>query len=166
MNLIDASKKIAESLYPNETWSEIYPNVYVAMSRKPKNSEQKKVFNKELIMARIAADKDHTVFLLPEFPEHKNPDALLDGIFTEFKNITGGENAVSHRFREALRQGQNIYLKIDGNITVRRIKQIISGVLKGKPNDGIIYCYVSRLGMLYTWKMKDLKQNKAPNGAL
>ena len=136
MNLIDISTNLAASLFPDETWEEQYKNVFVANSRKPKNSEQKAVFEKELLMARIASDKGHIVFLLPEIPIKKNPDALLDAEFTEFKSVSGGENAVSHRFRDALHQGQNVYLKIDSNITVKRIKQIIAGVLKEKENTG------------------------------
>lgn len=52
------------------------------------------------------------------------------------------------------------------NITVKRIKQIIAGVLKDKNNEGKLYCYITRLDALYIWNMQDLKQNKAPEGAL
>lgn len=166
MNFIDVSEKIISSLFPDETWNEQYKNVFVASSRVPKNSEQKKVFEKEFLMAQIASDNGHIIFLLPEFSDRKNPDALFDAGFTEFKSVTGGENAVSHRFRDALHQGQNVYLKIDSNITVKRIKQILAGVLKEKENNGKVYCYVTRLNALYTWNMQDLKQNKAPDGAL
>lgn len=166
MNLIDVSKQIINSLFPNETWTEQYTNVFVANSRKPKSSVQKTVFEKEFLMAKIAADKGHVVFLLPEESKEKSPDALLDAEYTEFKNITGNENSVSHRFREALHQGRNVYLKIDSNIKVKRIKQIISGVLKEKDNSGKVYCYITRLDVMYTWSMQNLKQNKAPEGAL
>ncbi|MBR0032500.1 MAG: hypothetical protein IJP61_09460 [Treponema sp.] len=166
MNLIDVSFEILSSHFPNEIWSEKYKNVFVATSRDPKNSEQKKVFEKEFLMAQIASDNGHTVFLLPESSVTKNPDALFDAEFTEFKAVTGGENAVSHRFRDALHQGQNVYLKIDTNIPVKRIKQILAGVLKEKDIMGKVYCYITRLKVLYTWFMQDLKQNKAPHGAL
>ncbi len=166
MNLIDASNTRVNRVFPNETWEEQYTNVFVAKPRKPKNSEQKKVFEKEFLMAKIAADKGHIVFLLPEYSIKKSPDALLDAEYTEFKNVTGNENSISHRFREALHQGRNVYLKIDSNVTVKRIKQIVAGVLKDKENDGKVYCYITRLDVLYTWDMRDLKQNKAPEGAL
>ena len=166
MNLIDVSNQIVNSLFPNETWVEQYTNVFVANSRKPKSSAQKTVFEKEFLMAKIATDKGHVVFLLPEDSKEKSADALLDAEYTEFKNVTGNENSVSHRFREALHQGRNVYLKIDSNIKVKRIKQIIAGVLKEKDNDGKIYCYITRLDEMYIWNMQDLKQNKAPKGAL
>ncbi len=165
MHLIDISRALAEKTFPTEKWEEKYKNVFVASSRFPKNREQRKVFEKEFIMACIASDNGHVVFLLPESALVKNPDSVLDGAFTEFKNITGGENAVSHRFREALHQGRNVYLKIDTSITIRRIKQILAGVLKEKKNNGIVYCYISRLCRMYIWNMQGLKQNKAPNGA-
>ena len=166
MNLIDISKEIVNKLFPSETWTETCKNVFVASSRVPKNSEQKKVFTKEFEMAVLAAERGHIIYLLPEVSESKNPDALFDTEFTEFKNVTGGENAVSHRFRDALHQGRNVYLKIDSDIRVKRIKQIISGVLKEKNAVGKVYCYITRLNVLYTWNMQDLKQNKAPDGAL
>jgi len=63
-------------------------------------------------------------------------------------------------------QYKNVYLKIDSTITVKRIKQILAGVLKDKDNKGKVYCYITRIEKLYTWNMQDLKQNKAPKGAL
>ena len=52
MNLIDVSNQIVNSLFPDETWTEQYTNVFVANSRKPKSSVQKTVFEKEFLMAR------------------------------------------------------------------------------------------------------------------
>lgn len=102
MNLLDISKQVAEELFPDEIWIEVYKNVYIAHGRNPINREQEKVFKKELLMAKIASDNSHVVFLLPERKiNKKNPDSVMDGFLTEFKNISGGENALSHRFREA-----------------------------------------------------------------
>ena len=81
----------------------------------------------------------------------------MDGIATEFKAVIGGENAVSHRFRDGLHQGRNVYLKIDSHISVLRIRQILHGVLKNKENTGIVYCYVTDKQTMYCWKMSDLK---------
>ena len=62
MNLIDISRQKAEEIFPEETWIEIYKNVYVAAGRKPVNSEREKVFQKEVVMAKIASDNNHTVY--------------------------------------------------------------------------------------------------------
>ncbi|MBR6565682.1 MAG: hypothetical protein IKK79_02605 [Spirochaetaceae bacterium] len=40
MNLIDISRQKAEEFFPDETWIEIYRNVYMAAGRKPVNSER------------------------------------------------------------------------------------------------------------------------------
>ncbi|MBQ7158523.1 MAG: hypothetical protein IJS09_03720 [Treponema sp.] len=82
---------------------------------------------------------------------------MMDGILTEFKTVVGGENAISHRFRDGLHQGHNVYIKIDSHITVRRVRQILHGVLKGKDNDGLIYCYLTDEKTMYYWQMNDLK---------
>lgn len=157
LNFIDISFDKATELFPDEVWAEEYKNVFVAKSRQPKNSEQKSVFEKEMLMARIASDNGHTVYLLPELPAQKNADAVMDGILTEFKAVTGGENAVSHRFRDALHQGYNVYLKIDSDIKEKRVRQILHGVLKEKDCDGLVYCYLTVKNKMYCWKMNDLK---------
>lgn len=160
MNILDISRQKADELFPNEKWTEVYLNVFVAQSRKPINSEQEKVFQKELLMAKIASDNSHVVYLLPEkctVQNRKNPDSVMDGFLTEFKNVTGGENAISHRFRDALHQGMNVYLKVDTEISVKRIKQILRGVLLQKETVGIVYCYVTCRKTMYCWKMSDLK---------
>ncbi len=160
MNILDISRQKADELFSNENWTEVYLNVFVAQSRKPINSEQEKVFQKELLMAKIASDNFHVVYLLPEkciVQNKKNPDSVMDGFLTEFKNITGGENAISHRFRDALHQGMNVYLKVDTEISVKRIKQILRGVLLQKETGGIVYCYVTCRKTMYCWKMADLK---------
>lgn len=71
MNLIDISYEIVHSLFPDEVWDEQYKNVFVASSRRPKNSVQKIVFDKEFLMAQIASDNGHVVFLLPEYAKKK-----------------------------------------------------------------------------------------------
>ena len=81
----------------------------------------------------------------------------MDGVATEFKAVSGGENAVSHRFRDGLHQGRNVYIKIDSHIPAKRVRQILHGVLKDKNNDGLVYCYITDEKTMYYWKMSDLK---------
>ncbi len=68
-----------------------------------------------------------------------------------------GENAVSHRFRDGLHQGRNVYIKIDSHISEKRVRQILHGVLKGKSNSGLVYCYITDEKTMHYWKMDDLK---------
>lgn len=58
---------------------------------------------------------------------------------------------------EALHQGINVYLKIDAEIPVKRVKQIPRGVLLQKETNGIVYCYLSGLTKMFCWNMSDLK---------
>ena len=53
-------------------------------------------------MAKIAADNGHVIYMLPETSNGKNPDVVMDGVLTEFKEITGGLKTVGKRFHEAM----------------------------------------------------------------
>ena len=77
MNILDISRQKVDELFPNENWTEVYLNVFVAQGRKPINSEQEKVFQKELLMAKIASDNSHVVYLLPEKCIVQNRNCLL-----------------------------------------------------------------------------------------
>ncbi|MBR6565681.1 MAG: hypothetical protein IKK79_02600 [Spirochaetaceae bacterium] len=50
-----------------------------------------------------------------------------------------------------------MYLKIDSAIPVKRIKQVLRGVLLHKENTGTVYCYISQSERMYCWQMADLK---------
>lgn len=146
----------AVKMFPDEKWEEKSKGVFIAKSREPKNKEQERVFVKEFSMAKIVSSYGHTVYMSPENSKGKNCDLIMDGVLTEMKQVTGGENAISHRFRESLRQGKNSFLKIERDISVTRVKQIFHGVLKDKENpNGIVYCYIN--GKLYKWNMVNLK---------
>jgi phage minor capsid protein 2 len=147
----------AENMFPEEKWNKINNNLFIAESRKAVNKQQEQIFDKELEMSKIAARHGHVVYMLPEKSKGKNCDVIMDGALTEYKRITGNENALSHRFREALKQGQDVFLKIDANISVTRTKELLHGVLKDKDNDDVIYCYFNKDKKMYRWKMSVLK---------
>jgi len=147
----------AENRFPDEKWNKINDNLFVAESRNAVNKQQEQIFDKELEMSKIAARHGHVVYMLPEKSKGKNCDVIMDGALTEYKRITGNGNALSHRFREALKQGQDVFLKIDANISVTRTKERLHGVLKDKDNDDVIYCYFNKDKKLYRWKMSILK---------
>lgn len=147
----------AENMSPGEKWNKINNNLFIAENRKAVNKQQRQIFDKELEMSKIAARHGHVVYMLPEKSKGKNCDVIMDGVLTEYKRITGNENALSHRFREALKQGQDVFLKIDANISVTRTKEILHGVLKDKDNDDVVYCYFNKDKKLYRWNMSILK---------
>ena len=154
---LQKARKIAESLYPDEKWVKHNELIFVAQSRLPNSKSQHEVFEKELCMSAIAVKHGHAVYMLPEKCAGKSADVVMDGVLTEYKAVSGGENAVSHRFRDGLKQGKNAFLSIEKDIAVSRVRQILRGVLKDKSADGVVYCYFCTTDTFHTWQMKDLK---------
>lgn len=123
---LSASKSLAEKLFPNEMFSE-NKGVFVSDGRHPKNKNQEMIFEKEMKMAQIARSFGHEVYLPSEKQNGKNPDAIMDGMIVEFKNITGGINAVGKRFSEAMKQSYNIFLNIESDLQIHDIFRKIKG---------------------------------------
>ncbi|WP_428771040.1 hypothetical protein V1L52_04125 [Treponema sp. HNW] len=103
---IELTRAHAENMFPDEKRKKVNGNVFIAESRKAVNKQQKQIFDKELAMSKIAARYGHTVYMLPEKRKGKKCDVIMDGTLTEFKKITRNGNALSHRFREALKHGR------------------------------------------------------------
>lgn len=155
--LLNKTKKLASKLYPDETWEEKSKNIFVAKKREPKNKNQKKDFEKEFEMAKIASDNGHVIYMLPEISPGKNPDVIMDGVITEFKEIVGGEKAVGKRFNEARKQGKNIFLNIKSSLTVDDVWRKINGELKGKNiTEGIVYVFINN--KIHQWNLKDFNK--------
>lgn len=155
-DLREYTENAAKKMFPDEVWEEKVCGVFVAQSRKPKNKDQKRIFDKEFKAANIAAKNGHIVYLLPEKGGGKHPDAIMDGIPTEFKILTGGRNAISDNLRKGLKQGKSIFIKTNTIITVQEAKSIIHGRLKGKKHlKGKIYYYNEQEKIFYEWKMQD-----------
>lgn len=152
----NSSATAAKKMFPKEEWEEKSSGVFVAKSRMPKTKQQADVFKKEYDMALIAQKYGHTVYMLPETGTGKNPDTIMDGVKTEFKNITGGLNAIGKRLHEAMKQGENVYLKIDSDIDVRDIYKKIRGeVIHSDYQTGFVYVYVS--GKMYKWNIGKMR---------
>ncbi len=150
------NKNAAEKLFPKEEWEEKATGVFVAKGREPKTKQQTEIFKKEYDMSLIAQKYGHTVYMLPETSTGKNPDAIMDGMKTEFKNITGGLNKVGIRFREAMKQGDNVYLKIDSDIDVRDVYKKIRGeIIHSDYKTGFVYVYIN--SKMYKWSIGKMR---------
>lgn len=109
-------------------------------------------------MAKIASDNGHLIYMLPEINSGKNPDVIMDGVITEFKEIVGGEKAVGKRFNEARKQGKNIFLNIKSSLTLDDVWRKINGELKGKGiTEGIVYVFINN--KMHQWNLKDFITN-------
>ena len=118
-----ASKILAKVEFPDEVW-ETENGVRISKrridkSKKSKNEESK--FKKEKNIAMILARGGHTVWLLPEEKiGEKNPDAIVDGLIFDFKQIKFKQ--IEHRFSEALEQADNVVLQLEGeDFDIRRV---------------------------------------------
>jgi hypothetical protein len=158
---LDAFNKATE-LFPNETWEEVYKNVHLSASRKPKNKNQQGTLNKELLQAKILADLGHTVYLLPEIPDKnsgkKHPDAVMDGIIIEFKNITGSIRQVEEHFKESREKAKSVFFKIDSALSRHEVTRKLAGVIRSKGySDGRVIVYFTKTTEIFYWNVNDLK---------
>ena len=154
--LLERTKNAAQELYPSEQWEEKAKGVYVAKARTPKNKQQKTIFYKEFEMAKIAADNGHVIYMLPETSNGKNPDVVMDGVLTEFKEITGGLKTVGKRFHEAMEQGKNIFLNITSDLSVQDVYKKIKGEIKFHGyKSGKVFIYLKN--KMYLWSIGDIE---------
>lgn len=154
----DRTEKLATKLFPKETYNAYSENIKIAEGRKPINKQQRETLAKEIEMAEIASMFGHYSILLPEKSKGKNCDTVMDGVLTEFKNITGNKNSVGHRFRESLHQGVNSFLKIDSDISRKEIRNALRGALSDhKELKGIVYVYITKENKMYKWEYDSLK---------
>ena len=128
-----ASENLARAEFPEEEWvNEKGVRISrrrIEKSKKSKNEKAK--FEKEKNMASILARGNHTVWLLPEEKVgEKNPDAIVDGLIYDFKQVKFSK--IEHRFSEALEQADNVVLRIDDEKNVSRILGKIRKYIKGR----------------------------------
>ena len=130
-----------KTIFPNEQWLDAtsinlghkgidfeipkkIKNVKIAKSRvTPTKGKQNisendaRTLVKEIRQAKVLADRDASVYILPKMKNAQGrdipgPDAFVNGALFEFKTITGGIDKVERRFRESRDQGQNVYIRI------------------------------------------------------
>lgn len=84
----------------------------IEKSRKSKNEKAK--FEKEKEIASILVRGGHSVWQLPvEKAGEKNPDAIVDGLIYDFKQVKFSK--IEHRFKDALEQTDNVVLRLEGD---------------------------------------------------
>jgi len=159
----EKTKKIAKNLYPYEKWEKLDDEIYIAKSRIPRSAEQINILEKEVLQARLLAARGSTVYLLPETqrPGEKHikfPDAIVDGQVMEFKTITGSIRQVEERYKEARVKSANIFMKIDGDLSLNNVMRKLSGYIRRKSySGGVVLVYFSRSGEYYRWTEDELK---------
>ena len=81
-----------------------------------KKSFQEKKFDKEVITGEILSKNNHSVILISETIDTtsglKHPDAILDGVVTEFKCISGGKNKLWVHYKDAFSKSEKIIFRL------------------------------------------------------
>ena len=142
-------------------------NIKVARSRLTGLKDDERTLAKEIRQGKILSDKGDSIYLLPKIkgPDGKNlpgPDAFVNGVLFEFKNITGGLDRVEIRFRQSRDQCENVFLKID-NPGISKVQVIskIKAALRDKKytggTKGNLIVYLSQTEKTYFMRIKDLK---------
>jgi hypothetical protein len=148
----------AQELYPDEFWLDLEDGIFIATGRTPKSNNQRKDLQKELVIARHLVRLGSVVYLLPEEGEDKHPDAVVDGIITEFKTITGGAERIQDHYREARKKADNIFFRINSDISTNAVlRNLIERVRKGGYSGGLIMAYFAFKDKLYYWREDKLK---------
>lgn len=159
---IDTSKKVANALFPTEKWIKYSNGIYIAESRNRLLKNEMKKLSKEIAQAEILANNGFTVYLTPELGKGKHFDAIVNGVKTEFKTVTGKINKIGDNFLFALRQGDNVFIRYDRNTTkaaykslVGKAKVLLKNGLKKMPT-GTVYYWNNENEVLHKWSMKDI----------
>jgi hypothetical protein len=112
-------------------------NVRVAETRIPINSEQRRTLKKELRQAGILSRQGNSVYLTPEPGRYKErvPDAIVNGVPFEFRNITGKNRQVEQEFSDAKTKDKtaSVFLNIDSDISRYEVRRRIVMVLDRHP---------------------------------
>jgi len=151
---IQANERFIKREYPNENFIsdikqlqtknkyskglKIPENVRLAESRIPINSEQRRTLRKELRQAGILSRQGNSVYLTPEPGSYKKrvPDAMVNGVPFEFRNITGRSRQVEQEFSDAKIKDKaaNVFMNIDSDLSRYEVRRRIAMVLDRHPD--------------------------------
>ena len=128
-----AAKNLALTKFPEEDWIRVN-GVRLSKTRKKqseKSKNAKDVLEKEMEIASMLAAAGHFVWMLPENNAvGKNPDAIIDGLIYDFKQVKLSK--VEQRFVEALKQANNVVLRLLDERNVSRVLGKIKKHVKNK----------------------------------
>ena len=128
-----AAKNLALTKFPEEDWIRVN-GVRLSKTRKiqsEKSKNAKDVLEKEMEIASMLAAAGHFVWMLPENNAvGKNPDAIIDGLIYDFKQVKLSK--VEQRFVEALKQANNVVLRLLDERNVSRVLGKLKKHVKNK----------------------------------
>jgi hypothetical protein len=122
------SKEFADKEFPGEKWIFVEEGIYLS-SRRPIG--EKSNYRDELRDAQILRDLGGMVYLVPEIRSTpgKKYDAIVNGLKTEFKDISGNANTLTTQFLRSRGQAPNVFLNLTkSNLTKDEIILALYGV--------------------------------------
>jgi hypothetical protein len=177
-----ANEAAVKKEFPNETWvrsdsiklqhEQMPPDmegIIIAKSKLPKNPTEEHDLIKEIKSAVILKKHGSSITLLPRVKDPvtgrflSGPDAIVDGTFFEFKEVTGGKKKVGVRFMESRRQGNNVYIRVaNTKITKQKVFKYFGKFVNNKDYQGgykgsIIFSFGDE-ERIYFFKIKDFKK--------
>ena len=179
---IAANEAIAAKKFSNETWvhsdsiklqhEQMPPGaegIIIAKSKLPTNPTEERDLVKEIKSGIILKKRGLSVTLLPRVKDPiigkflPGPDAIVDGILFEFKEVTGSINKVGARFKDSRIQGNNVYIRVaNPSLTKRKVfdyfgRYVNNKNYKGGYKGNIIFSFGDD-EMTYSFKIKDFKK--------
>ena len=129
--------------------------------------KKKNAYKKETKISTVLASKGFDIVLLSEEDKKENkkkkgntkPDALVNGIVMDFKEITGtSKNTLGNNYQDAMRKkhSQGALLFLVRNITEREVFDQLAGKTRSK-NNGIVLIYHEDTDRLQIINMKNLR---------
>jgi hypothetical protein len=162
-NNAEKAGKLAARLFPEEKWMALEDSIYIAESRLPKNEVQRTVLDKELVQLRILTKPGSVAYLIPEKGRlgQKHPDAIVDHRLMELKTIIGNNiNTLLERFIDSREQCENVFIKIDSELSARNVKRELNREIRRKQyKGGEIMLYFTRTEKIEKISLED--KNKA-----
>jgi hypothetical protein len=141
-------------------------DIKIAQSRLTGMKCDERILIKEICQGQILIAKNASIYLLPKQkdPDGKelpSPDALVNGILFEFKNVTGSIKKVEKHFRKSRDQCENVYLKIDNpkiskEDVVLKIKAILGDENYRGGTNGELIIYLAQTEKIYFMRIKEL----------
>jgi hypothetical protein len=177
-----ANEAIAKKEFPNETWvrsdsiklqhEQMPPGsegIIIAKSKLPTNPTEEHDLIKEIKSAVILRKLGSSVILIPRVKDLlsgkflSGPDAIVDGTFFEFKEVTGSIDKIGARFLDSRRQENNVYIRVaNSNLTKQKVFDYFGRYVNNPRYNGgykgnIIFSFGEE-ERTYFFKIKDFKK--------
>jgi hypothetical protein len=177
-----ANESLAKKKFPNETWvrsdsiklqhEQMPPGaegIIIAKSKLPISKQEEIDLIKEIKSGIILKKHGSSVTLIPRSKDPitgrflSGPDAIVDGTFFEFKEVTGSIDKIGKRFMDSRRQENNVYIRVaNKDLTKQKVFDYFGRYVNNPRYNGgykgnIIFSFGEE-ERTYFFKIKDFKK--------